>query len=96
MNNRMNRQNEAYDPKSLQSVRELFEVLQGRRLETIIIKDLKLTPEQAFSVIYFLQEHMGLIPDHYEKCDECGCLFDTESEGGYFEGVEKFKCGQCE
>lgn len=42
----------------------------------------KLSPDQAFSLIYYLQEVMKIIPDKYEKCWTAGCnnLYDSESE----------------
>lgn len=41
----------------------------------------KLTDEQAFLVIYALQEVYGFIPDTYEKCSSCGNLYDSDEEG---------------
>lgn len=40
-----------------------------------------LTAEEAFSVIYYLQEIMEILPDKYEMCKECGCIYDAECEG---------------
>ncbi|WP_175639107.1 hypothetical protein [Metabacillus schmidteae] len=55
----------------------------------------KLTSKQAFSVIYYLQEALGVIPDVYEKCDECDSLFDTDNSGHYNETKGKFYCSSC-
>jgi len=66
---------------SLELVKEFFEFLQGNKAypEGCILKSRpKLSKNQAFSVIYVLQERMGLIPDKFELCAECGELFDTD------------------
>lgn len=42
----------------------------------------QLSPEAAFSVIWYLQEHLRIIPDRYEMCDVCHEIFDVNS-GGY-------------
>lgn len=41
----------------------------------------KLPAEQAFEVIYYLQEKLHILPDTFEMCKTCHCLFDTEAEG---------------
>ena len=41
----------------------------------------KLKPSQAFTVIWFLQEHMGVLSPQFEKCQECDVIFDSHSEG---------------
>jgi len=41
----------------------------------------QLTPRAAFGVIWFLQERLHVIPDHYERCESCDDLFDTHSGG---------------
>ena len=50
---------------------------------------LKLTEDQAFSIIYMLQEYFKIIPDIYEQCDHCGEIYDSESEGHYI------NCNEC-
>jgi len=40
-----------------------------------------LKPNVAFSVIWFLQEIMHVLPENIEQCDGCNELFDTEREG---------------
>lgn len=51
----------------------------------------KLTDEQAFLVIYALQEVYKMIPDHFEMCSYCGELYDSDEEGGAYD--EKNYCG---
>ena len=65
---------------NLELVKEFFEFLQGNDvLENWILKPRpKLTKKQAFSVIYVLQERLGIIPDKFEFCDECHELFDAD------------------
>lgn len=41
----------------------------------------KLTPDQAFRVIYFLQEYMEILPDNIEQCKKCKILFDIDYGG---------------
>jgi hypothetical protein len=48
-----------------------------------------LTQEQAFAVIYYLQEALYILPDTYEKCRKCGDLYDSDNDGcraGYCDG----------
>lgn len=64
---------------NLDLIIELFEFLQGKEVEHFTLKRRpKLTKNQAFTVIYYLQERMGLIPDKYEFCDGCHELFDAD------------------
>lgn len=53
----------------------------------------KLTDEQAFLVIYVLQEVYGMIPDTYEQCCYCGELYDSDEEGSCYE--EENYCDAC-
>lgn len=45
----------------------------------------KMTADQAFLVIYILQESCGFIPESIEKCDACDELFDSDSSGFYLD-----------
>lgn len=70
------------DKVTLEQVETLYAFLQGECPEGFYIKNMpKLTPDQAFAVIYYLQEGMYLIPDKYEKCRECDDLYDSANEG---------------
>lgn len=67
---------------SLEKTRELYEFLQGKIPDGISLSyPPALTPEQAGSVIYVLQEHFRIIPDNYEQCESCNELFDSNCEG---------------
>lgn len=56
----------------------------------------KMTSKKAFAIIWYLQEHFSILPDHIEKCDSCDCLYDGWSEGLYWETKVKHYCGACE
>jgi len=43
----------------------------------------KLMRRQAFSIVWFLQEHTGIIPSHFEMCQVCEELYDSD-RGGYW------------
>jgi len=66
------------------AVNELFSFLKGEGLpEGMECKMPKLKPDMAFNVIWFLQEHMGILPDNIEMCQSCKSLFDTDCGGCY-------------
>lgn len=70
---------------STEQVEQFYNWLQGincpKELHTE--NKMNLTDDQAFSVIYYLQEILGVLPDKFEKCNDCGCLYDSEAEGTY-------------
>ena len=73
-------------------VKQLYFFLQGNCPDGVRVSDPpKLSPDQAFSVIWFLQEHMRIMPATIEQCDRCRVLFDYEEEGMYDE--LNFYCG---
>lgn len=55
----------------------------------------KMSEKKAFAIIWYLQEHLSILPDHIERCDECGQLFDTWSSGLYWESKGKHFCNSC-
>lgn len=71
------------DNELFDKTEHLYDMLQGKDLpEGYLMADQpNLTAEQAFSVIWFLQEHLGIIPQSFEKCDNCGALFDSNCAG---------------
>ena len=82
---------------TIERVEELFSFLQGNAVEGITCKSMpRLSIRKAFSVIYFLQEHMSLLPDHFEICVTCGALFDCEREGRFVERTGRHYCDGCE
>lgn len=80
----------------LESINRFYEFLQGEKPEGMkLLSQPKMTPKQAFSIIYFLQENLYIFPDTIEKCSVCNKLYDTDSEGIYWESKGKFYCGSC-
>lgn len=78
---------------SLDLIEEFFEFLKGKCPDSIKCNDLPvLNSEQAFAIIYYLQEHLPVFPDTIEKCDKCGELFDL-----FYSGTHCDICGNlCE
>lgn len=70
------------EPCTLEDVKTFYNWLQGEPLENFVLSyQPKLSPEEAFSIIYVLQEGLGIIPDTIEMCKECNQLYDSNSEG---------------
>lgn len=77
---------------------EFYKFLQGKVPEKISIgrgHQPKLSDKKANTIIWYLQEHMRILPDNIEKCDTCKELFDAHSEGIYWETKGKHYCGGC-
>ena len=70
---------------TLEQVQEFHSWLQGKSCPDGIefTHLLKLTPEEAFCVIYYLQEELEILPDSYEMCRECKDIYDSYNEGAY-------------
>ncbi|QUH21751.1 hypothetical protein [Alkaliphilus sp. B6464] len=64
-------------------VQQLYDFLQGKYHPNSINDDDKpdLTADYAWHVIYCLQEHFGMLDDRFERCRECGDIYDSY-EGG--------------
>lgn len=78
---------------------EFYDFLQGNIPETISIgrgHRPKLSKKQAFSVIWYLQEHLRIIPDTIEQCWSCEELYDSNLGGTYWESKCRHYCGCCE
>lgn len=54
-----------------------------------------MSPKQAFSVLYLLQERYGVISDSFELCSSCGYLFDSNPGGHMPETGAKSFCDNC-
>lgn len=94
---------------SFEETKQLYDFLRGEgntrieSLSNVVLPDYniwtkkahlpKLTDEQAFLVIYVLQEKYGIIPDTYEQCSCCGELYDSDEEGQCYE--EEPYCDTC-
>ena len=65
-------------------IETLHEFLQGKNPDGVFVKyPPRLSRSKAFSVIWFLQEVTGVLPDQYEMCDECNEIYDSWEEGVY-------------
>ncbi len=83
---------------TLEQVTELYEALQGKLPKGVRMQDdhtSRLTEEQAFSVIWLLQEHYGIIPDVYERCAKCGIIYDSWQGGGHVKTDGNNYCYNC-
>lgn len=82
----------------LEWVEEFYEFLQGAVPNTISLArghKVKLTPNKAMAVIWYLQEHFAILPDTIEKCDTCHDLYDSSRSGYYSEIKKRFYCNSC-
>ena len=79
---------EAAERSALDRTEELFRFLQGTLLEgyRIPADDIpRLTDDQAWTVIWFLGNQYWQVTDYIERCEVCGCLYDSKSEGAYLD-----------
>lgn len=67
---------------AIEQVEEFYRFLQGKTPKGISCKAPQLSERMAFSIIWFLQERMRIIPDVFERCSTCGEIFDSGREGG--------------
>jgi hypothetical protein len=45
----------------------------------------RMNAQQAYAVVFYLQEVIGLVPDSYELCARCQNIFDFDNEGMYLD-----------
>lgn len=82
---------------TLEGVKELYSYLQGNSVDKITqLYAPKLSPDEAFSVIYILQEHFEAISDEFEQCAKCKELYDTSYGGNHYDNVGINLCDGCE
>jgi len=82
----------------LEWIDEFYKFLKGEVPEGIHIRRCnkpELSHKKAKTIIWYLQEHMRILPDNIEKCHNCKEFFDTHSEGIYWETKGKNYCGGC-
>lgn len=60
-------------------MQKLFKYLTGESDD--VETQLELTPKQAFGLIYFMQEHLEILPQNYELCESCECLINVDYGG---------------
>jgi hypothetical protein len=51
----------------------------------------KMSGKKAFTIIWYLQEHLGVLPDNVEQCQDCQDLFDSDKEGFYLDDQYSLK-----
>jgi len=70
---------------TLNQAQELFDFLSNGELpDAVFIKrPPKLGYKKAGNIIWFLQEHMNIIPDRFEICVTCRNVYDADIEGFY-------------
>ena len=86
------------DADELDRVQQFHEFLQGRLPDGVSVTNPpRMTAEDAFEVIWFLQEVAGLITDSIEMCAYCGTLFDSNREGHLGDTADENYCSSmCE
>jgi len=80
-------------------IKEFYEFLQGKKIDGIQTPSHctpKLTEKKAYTVIWYLQEHLRILPSNIERCNNCGELFDSDGEGIYWETKGNHYCGGCD
>jgi len=91
--------NDSREISDLEWVEEFYEFLQGTLPGGIKMgrgHQPQMSAKKAFSIIWYLQEHFPVLPDNIERCSNCGSLFDSNSEGIYWESKGKDFCDGCE
>jgi len=79
---------------TVEQVEEFYDCLMGEELYVEIEKkgefyplflemDLGLSPDQAFHVIWILQEVFNVVSSDYEKCAICHRIYDCNYDGHY-------------
>jgi hypothetical protein len=86
------------DWDDLEWINEFYEFLQGKIPKEISMVNghkPKMTAKKANSIIWYLQEHLRILPDNIEKCSSCDELYDSNSGGIYWESKGKHYCNCC-
>ena len=80
---------------TLEEVNCLYEFLQGEPPPCLSpANQPQVDDKTAFSIIYFLQEVLRIVPEKYERCEECGRLIDADCSGYYYEDKGNY-CDCC-
>ena len=77
---------------------EFYHILQGVIPESISLghgHKPKMSAKKALTIIWYLQEHLPVFPDSIEACWNCGCLFNSNEEGLYWETKGRHYCDGC-
>lgn len=96
---KLQRNNDNRDWNDQEWLEEFHDFLQGKLPKGMSLgegHEVQLSPDQAMSVIWYLQEHLPVFPDNIEMCDDCKGLYDSDCEGSYYEIEGKHYCGSCD
>ncbi len=71
------------DKTTLKQVEKFMSLLTGKYLPKHWTTDNvpKMTQREAFTVVYYLQEFLRVLPDRYEQCCICMEMYDSECDG---------------
>ena len=62
---------------SLEEIQKFHGFLRGKLPDGVMMKDNpKISAQQAFNIIWYLQEKLRIFPDHFEMCDVCDGIDD--------------------
>lgn len=79
-----------------EQVEQLFAYLtEGTLPEGCTARHPRLSKRKAFSVIWYLQEILEVLPDFMDQCCKCGDLFNSEREGHVDEKSGREYCDNC-
>jgi hypothetical protein len=70
--------------QELEKAQRLFDFLRGKIPDGFNIEEAnrpKLTPDQAYTVIWFLGNEFWKVPDTISRCDVCGDLYHDHDGG---------------
>ena len=64
-------------------IQQFYEFLQGKMHPDRISRENApdLTKEQAWHVIYCMQEYFGIFDDRFKRCKICDCIYDSDGQG---------------
>lgn len=81
------------DDITLEKIEKFYEFLQGKYMPEYLYMKCppRLSEQKAFKIIYYMQEIMEILPDKFERCTTCGCIYDSEM-GGSFKSLH---CDDC-
>ena len=75
---------------TIEQINELMDMLTGEKLPAGMVMPGQpcLSSREAFSVIWFLQEHIPVLPDRYEQCCVCLTIFDRDHGGCFIDWTD--------
>jgi len=68
----------------LEKINKFVDYLRGEEIpDGCLIESPKLSQEQAENIVYMMQMFLEVIPDSYDVCANCGCVYDSYEQGNY-------------